>query len=61
MRQAATLADKHRLTGFDAVHLASALDVNRSLFGELSLATWDKELATAAEAEGLSLAHEVTN
>lgn len=60
MRRAATLAERHRLRGFDAVHLAAALEVDAALFGELALATWDSELGAAAEAEGLSLAHEVT-
>jgi len=39
------------LGSLDAVHLASALVV-RDAFEELSLATHDRELATAARAEG---------
>jgi predicted nucleic acid-binding protein len=39
------------LGSLDAIHLASALLV-RGSFGELSLATHDRELGTAARAEG---------
>ena len=44
----------------DAVHLATALVVSDSSGEELLISTWDRDLALAAEAEGLSLAHEVT-
>jgi hypothetical protein len=47
--RAGALAVKHHLSGADAVHLATALDL-----GERSMivASWDRRLATAAVAEG---------
>jgi predicted nucleic acid-binding protein len=57
--RAAELAEKHRVRAYDAIHLASALVLSGEL-PELVISTWDKELATAAQAEGLALAHEVT-
>jgi predicted nucleic acid-binding protein len=60
IREAGQLTEKHLLRGFDAVHLAAALLLSRVLPGEIHIATWDKELAQAAKAEGLPLAHEVT-
>ncbi len=50
---AGDLAERSRLRGGDAIHLASALDVAR---GEFVLATWDQELARAAERAGLNVA-----
>lgn len=49
-RSAGDLAERHALRGYDAVHLASALAID--LPGELVVATWDRELAAAALAEG---------
>jgi len=49
-RSAGDLAERHALRGYDAVHLASALAID--LPGELVIATWDRELAAAAVAEG---------
>lgn len=49
---AAGLAVAHPLSGADAVHLATALALRD---GELVLATWDRRLAAAAVAEGLSV------
>ncbi len=49
---AAGLAVAHPLSGADAVHLATALALRH---GELVLATWDRRLASAAAAEGLSV------
>ncbi len=48
----ADLAATHRLSGADAVHLASALSVG----GPLVFACWDERLRAAAAAEGLILA-----
>jgi predicted nucleic acid-binding protein len=47
---AGDLAERHALRGFDAVHLAAALEVAGD---ELILATWDARLWHAAHAEGL--------
>ncbi len=49
-QQAGELAARHRLRGFDAVHLASAL----SLDADTTMVTWDKDLAHAAHDEGLT-------
>lgn len=49
---AAGLAVAHPLSGADAVHLATALALGD---GEVVLATWDRRLAAAAAAEGLSV------
>ncbi|MBI1845336.1 MAG: type II toxin-antitoxin system VapC family toxin [Actinobacteria bacterium] len=49
---AADLAGAHLLSGADAIHLATALALRDS---ELVLATWDRRLASAAAAEGLSV------
>jgi len=55
--QAGVLASTHGLRGYDAVHLASALHVQRVMGGEppVLLATFDRELAVAATREGLRL------
>lgn len=50
--QAATLARKHALRGYDAVQLAAALEVHRQI-PSLTLVSADTELNTAAVAEGL--------
>lgn len=44
-RIAGDLAERHALRGYDAVHLASALAIEDP---ELVMATWDRDLATAA-------------
>ena len=61
IRSAGTIAERRRLRAYDAMHLASASTVQQNSADTLLLSTWDRELAAAAEAEGLSLAHEVTN
>ena len=45
-------AERHGLSGFDAVHLASALVVSGA--APVVLATWDRQLARAAQAVGLA-------
>lgn len=50
--QAGELADRHVLSGFDAVHLASARVVAAAT--PLVLATWDRRLAVAASTLGLA-------
>ena len=57
---AGDLAEKHSLSGFDALHLASALGFRASTAEEVQLLTWDHRLARAAQNEGFVLAHEVT-
>ena len=47
---AGELAARHRLRGFDAIHLASALSVG----ADIAMVTWDKDLAHAAHDEGLT-------
>lgn len=47
---AADLTYVHALSGFDAIHLASALGLEDA---PVVLATWDRRLLTAAQAEGL--------
>jgi predicted nucleic acid-binding protein len=61
VQQAGGLAEKHALKGADSLHLAQALALASRLDESIEFSTWDKRLAAAAEAEGLSLAHEVTN
>jgi predicted nucleic acid-binding protein len=46
--RAAALAEVHALRGYDAVHLASALDVGEAAY----FVTSDRQLANAARAEG---------
>ncbi len=50
---AGDLAEAHGLRGYDAVHLATAMSVDRT---DLLLATWDGDLARAAIAAGCSVA-----
>jgi predicted nucleic acid-binding protein len=47
-RAAGDLAERHALRGYDAVHLASALAIDDP---DLVMATWDRDLATAAAAQ----------
>lgn len=46
-------AEAHALRGYDALHLASALIIPPA---DLVMVTWDKDLAGAAEAAGLTIA-----
>jgi len=52
-KAAGELAQRRGLRGYDAVHLASALAIDRT---ETVLATWDRALADAAVLEGLAVA-----
>jgi predicted nucleic acid-binding protein len=61
VRTAGVLAEKYRLRGYDAVHLASILALRQRVPDLVTVSTWDIELAEAAVAEGLSLAHEVNS
>jgi len=51
--EGAILSIRRALTGADAVHLATALAARTP---ELVFATWDRRLAEAARAEGLTVA-----
>lgn len=50
LRMALALAERHRLSVYDATYLWLAIDV------DAELATWDRDLARAAAAEGVALA-----
>ncbi|MCD6552881.1 MAG: type II toxin-antitoxin system VapC family toxin [Anaerolineae bacterium] len=56
--EAVELTRRHRLRGYDAVHLASALRLNRALINHrlspLTLVAADDDLLEAAQAEGLA-------
>ena len=52
-REAGRLAADWDLRGYDAVHLATALDISEE---ELTFVTWDADLARAAEKAGLAVA-----
>jgi uncharacterized protein len=56
---AADLARIYLLRAYDAVHLATALTIRDRVTDSTLVSTWDAELARAAQAEGLILAHEV--
>lgn len=53
--RAAGLAWQHGLRGYDAVHLASALQWQEYLGERVTLATYDGQLRAVAEKVGLSL------
>ena len=55
-RQAGDLAARHALRGYDAVHLASALQV---IGDDVVLATWDDALNSAARATGRLSANDI--
>ena len=51
--RAGVLAEDLALRGYDAVHLATALDLGDE---DVAVATWDAELRSAAEQVGLGVA-----
>jgi predicted nucleic acid-binding protein len=57
IRAAIGLTQRHKLRGYDAVHLATALAVNTELLQKqlppLTFVSADEDLLDAAEAEGL--------
>lgn len=55
VRLAGNLAEKHSLRGYDAVHLASALTLQRELGEPVTFSAWDERLVSAADSEGLTL------
>ncbi|MBN2494236.1 MAG: type II toxin-antitoxin system VapC family toxin [Deltaproteobacteria bacterium] len=52
-RQAGLLAERHSLRGFDAIHLASALDLGLLAGRMPAFVTFDDRQARAADEEGL--------
>ena len=52
VKTAGDLAEKHALRGFDALHLASALDLRLSGASPIHFLTSDTRLRDAARAEG---------
>jgi uncharacterized protein len=54
-RQAGDLASEHALRGYDAVHLACALQLQGH---DILLATWDNALNAAARATGRLIAND---
>ena len=55
VRLAGDLAEKHLLRGYDAVHLASAITLQRELGEPVTFSAWDERLVSAAASEGLTL------
>ncbi|MCX5735242.1 MAG: type II toxin-antitoxin system VapC family toxin [candidate division NC10 bacterium] len=53
IREAAELAERHRLRAYDAIHLASAHVVKERLLEPVVFASWDKTLEAAARRHGL--------
>lgn len=56
VKSAGQLAEKHALRGYDAVHLASALAVQREGGQPVNFSCFDGGLARAARREGLTIA-----
>lgn len=54
VRLAGDLAEQHGLRGFDAIHLASALTLQRELGEPVFFSAFDDRLVDAAVASGLS-------
>ena len=54
LRRSGELAERHRLRGFDAVHLASALFLGESTSAPITFWAADRTLARAAAKEGLA-------
>jgi uncharacterized protein len=52
-RRAGELAEEHELRGFDAVHLATALEFAGALDEPIVFACFDHQLTAAAASEGL--------
>jgi predicted nucleic acid-binding protein len=55
IREAARLAERHRLRAYDAIHLASATAIRDRVGEPMVLAAWDQPLEKAAKNEGLGL------
>jgi predicted nucleic acid-binding protein len=55
LRDAAHLAELHRLRAYDAVHLAAAIVFRDGVGDETTFASWDDNLDRAAAREGFRL------
>lgn len=53
IRRAADLSEKHGLRGYDAIHLASAVELRAAAGAPVAFSSDDEKLAEAARAEGL--------
>lgn len=53
---AGELAERHRLRGFDSLHLASAVLLTRRVKDCVTFACWDTRLWEAAKSEGFQVA-----
>jgi len=53
--EAAEVAERHALRGYDAVQLASALTAARATSGNITFGTFDRAMYRAALTEGLAL------
>ena len=51
IREAARIIDKYGLRAYDAIHLASALELRRGLQAPVTFACWDSQLSRAARRE----------
>jgi predicted nucleic acid-binding protein len=58
VRVAGDLAEKHGLRGYDAIHLASALELKNAVPSPIRFSSSDTKLADAARSEGLLIAEE---
>ena len=56
VKSAGDLAEKHALRGFDALHLASAVAINRLTSLPVTFSSSDARLRSAAQDEGLTMA-----
>lgn len=52
---AGDLAEKHALRGFDAIHLACAMLLNKETSGSVVFSCYDGNLEKAAELEGIAI------
>lgn len=52
IRDAAGLAEKHGLRGYDAIHLASAIELKKAIPSPIAFSSSDLRLAAAARGEG---------
>jgi predicted nucleic acid-binding protein len=55
IKLAGNLAEKHALRGFDAIHLASALNLRNELATSIVFSCFDDNLLKASETEGFTL------
>jgi uncharacterized protein len=58
IRDAAALADRHRLRASDALHLAAAVIARQRLGDDLVFGCWDAELERAAAREHFATLHD---